>query len=155
MIVQRVRGGRHSARSTSSSVRPTRICASDALGGGGPGGMRVVLSCLFGYVITIFVISNDTDTGNLGSDIGDLWQGVAFDDLRLSTSDARVRVEVRGLVQSLHIMVLTISLLSFLQSITLTRGSLSSSNGAIVRHFNTSDVLKPHTTRPSRRPHLS
>ncbi|KAF8555008.1 hypothetical protein OG21DRAFT_961924 [Imleria badia] len=60
-----------------------------------------------------------THTGNFAHEIGDLWKSLLFENMELNTSNSPIQAN----------------------SITLTRGSLTSSNGAIIGHFNTSDSL--------------
>ncbi|KAG8218140.1 hypothetical protein J3R82DRAFT_3677 [Butyriboletus roseoflavus] len=57
-----------------------------------------------------------TQTSNFAHEIGDLWQSILFENMELESSNAPIHAN----------------------SITLTRGSLISSNGPINGHFNTS-----------------
>lgn len=60
-----------------------------------------------------------THASNFAHEMGDLWQSLLFDNLELDAANAPIQAH----------------------SVTLTRGSLTSSNGAILGHFNTSDIL--------------
>ncbi|KAF8435986.1 hypothetical protein L210DRAFT_3549745 [Boletus edulis BED1] len=65
-----------------------------------------------------------THASSFAHELGDLWQSLMFDNLELDAPNAPIQAH----------------------SVTLTRGSLTSSNGAIVGHFNTSDALILHTS---------
>ncbi|KAH0839428.1 hypothetical protein J3R83DRAFT_203 [Lanmaoa asiatica] len=65
-----------------------------------------------------------THTSNFAHEIGDLWQSILFEDIELNTSNSPIQVN----------------------SITLTRGSLTSSNSPITGHFNTADSLSLRTS---------
>ncbi|KAG9309784.1 hypothetical protein JVU11DRAFT_10158 [Chiua virens] len=65
-----------------------------------------------------------THTSNFAHEFGSLWRSVSFDKIDLNTSNAPIHAD----------------------SITAMRGTLTSSNGAIVGHFNATDTLILHTS---------